>query len=81
MKEYKEFDINGVEIKHGDKVVTIKKNGNAKGGDLVIVYVWKPNINTKARLITQELDLTLADPYSTYTLYTRLHNKILILKD
>lgn len=76
-----ELDINGVELKHGDKVVTIELNGKARGGNLVIAYVHKLNHDTPAKLVFSEQDLHCVTPRTYYTLYTRLQNKTMIIKD
>ena len=77
----KEFDINGIELQHGDKVVTVQLNGKARGGDLVIAYVHKLNSNTPAVLVKSEQDLHSDAPRTYYNLYTRLQNKTMIIRD
>ena len=76
-----ELDINGDVLQHGDKVVTIELNGKARGGDLVIAYVHKLNANTPAVLVKSEQDLHSATPRTYYSLYRRLQNKTMIIRD
>ena len=77
----KEFDINGIELQHGDKVVTIELNGKARGGNLVTAYVHKLNPDTPATLVFSEQDLHSTTPRTYYRLYTRLQNKTMIIRD
>lgn len=77
----REVDINGIELQHGDKVVTIKLNGKARGGNLVIAYVHKLNPDMPAKLVFSQAELNEPIPRTSYKLYTRLQNKIMIIKD
>lgn len=76
-----ELDINGVVLKHGDKVATIELNGRARGGDLVIAYIYKPDINNNAILVRTQADLNEPRPRTFYNLYSRLQNKVLVLNN
>lgn len=76
-----ELDINGVELKHGDKVATIRLNGRARGGDLVEAYIYRPDISKPSVLVISKADLNEPRPRTYYDLYTRLHNKVLVLNN
>lgn len=81
MQHLVEYDIEGTEIKHGDRVATIKLNGRARGGDLMIAYVYKPDVTKPASLVISKTDLDSKTPRHYYDMYKRLTHKILILKD
>lgn len=76
-----ELDINGVELKHGDKVVTIRMNGRARGGDLVEAYIYRPDTTKPSVLVISKADLNEPIPRTYYDLYTRLHNKVRVIND
>ena len=60
-------DINGIVCHHGDRVITIRKNGKAVGGDLVVAYLKDVYDDGILRLVD-----SMGDSYPSYSFYSKL---------